>query len=302
MGKRPKQRFLEDVPRPSTSSVLEAFYGGGERRTPRDLPIDQIDPNPHQPRSHFDPHLLTELTESIGKLGLIQAIVVRPVGDRYQIVCGERRFRACRALEMQTIRAEVRTIDEETAYHLALAENIQRDSLTPIEEAIGYRRLLDQKMTQAEAARTLGIDRRRISEKILLLALPKETQELLSARADNFTERHARVLAQAAGSLDVTRLAHRCIDGNWSTRRLEAEIARQLRPVVSDTLPRLFENIHYTLNKRGGFTLTVRARSRQEVARTISELDDKLHQLRDAFENELSARADNGRVDRDLIT
>lgn len=290
---RPSKRILEDVPRPSVSSVMEAFYGGSDARKPtRELAMELIDQNPTQPRRHFDGEQLAALTDSIRELGLIQPIVVRPIGERYQIVCGERRFRACQTLGLATIRADVRTVDDATAYKLALAENIQRNSLTAIEEALGYKQLLDDGMTQAEVARTLGIDRRRVSEKLLLLELPRQAQELLSARADTFTERHARLLAQATGDLvDTVQLARRCADAAWSTRRLEAEIARAVRPSAG-AAPRLFENLHYSLNKRGGFTLTVRARSRQEVARTLSELHEKLTELREAFASEVSARAD----------
>jgi ParB family chromosome partitioning protein len=290
--RKPATRILEDVPRPSPSSIMEAFYGGTPeaRGAQRELPIDRLDPNPTQPRRWFDGEQLAALTDSIRELGLIQALVVRPVGERYQIVCGERRYRACLALGMKMVRADIREVDEATAYKLALAENVQRNSLTPVEEAVAYQRLLDDGLSQAAVARGLGIDRRRVSEKLLLLELPEETQELLSARADTFTERHARLLAQAAGSVDVDLLARRCVDASWSTRRLEAEIARsQHRP--SAPSPRLFENIRYVINKRGGFTLTVRARSRQEVARTIAELDEKLSELRSAFDG-ASARAD----------
>lgn len=290
------KRILEDIPRPSPASILEAFYGGGaepRRQASRELPIERIDPNPTQPRRHFDTEALAELTDSIRELGLIQAILVRPVGDRYQIICGERRYRACRELGLSHVRADVREVDDQTAYKLALSENVQRNSLTAIEEAWAYRKILDEGLSQADAARALGIDRRRISEKLLLLALPDGAQELLSARADIFTERHARLLAQTPeGALDVGELARRTVEQGWSTRQLEAEIARALKPVASNG-PRLFENIHYALNKRGGFTLTVRARSRQEVARTIAELDEKLRELRSAFEGDVSARADN---------
>ena len=285
------KRILEDVPCPSPDSVMEAFYGGVKVSSPtRDLPIDQIVSNPGQPRRSFDGEQLAALTDSIRELGLIQAIVVRPFGDRFQIVCGERRFRACSTLGMKTIRSFVREVDEATAYRLALAENVQRNSLTPIEEAAGYRRLLDDGMSQAQVARSLGIDRRRVSEKLVLLQMPEAAQELLSARADTFTERHARLIAQAPRSIDLVQLAQRCVDGLWSTRRLEGEIARSLRP-TSPAGPRLFENIRYALNKRGGFTLTVRARSHQEVARTIAELDEKLGELRAAFVGTGSERA-----------
>jgi ParB family chromosome partitioning protein len=288
MSKSPKSPILVDVPRPSAASVMEAFYGGDaqSRKATRELPMDLIDPNPTQPRRFFDAELLATLTDSIRELGLIQSIVVRPQGDRYQIICGERRFRACTLLGMKTIRAELREVDDATAYKLALAENVQRNSLTPIEEATAYKQLLDEGMSQSEVARTLGIDRRRVSEKLLLLALPEEARELLSARADTFTERHARLLAQAPPEVvDLAHLARRCADGAWSTRRLEGELVRQQHPTTT-TSPRLFENIHYALNKRGGFTLTVRARSRQEVARTIAELDAKLRELRAAFEHD----------------
>jgi hypothetical protein len=112
----------------------------------------------------------------------------------------------------------------------------------------------------------------------------------LSARADTFTERHALLLAHAPDGRNLIDLARRCCDQAWSTRRLQEEIARE-RP---ENRPRLFNNIHYAINKRGGFTLTVRARSRQEVARTIGELESKLTELRSVFNEELSARADKG--------
>jgi ParB/RepB/Spo0J family partition protein len=295
------KRILTDVPRPSPDSLLESFYGGGvkavEPRAPVDdaemLAIEKIVPNPRQPRRIFQEDAIEDLKESIREVGLIQPIVVRPQGDRYEIVCGERRFRACVALGHRSIRAEVRELDDLATFKLALSENVHRESLQPLEEAEAYAELMAREsVSRAELARILSVDRRRVSEKLQLLTLPDEVRGALSARADTFTERHALLLAHAPDGHNVIDLARRCLDQAWSTRRLQEEIARAAER--HDNRPRLFNNIHYAINKRGGFTLTVRARSRQEVARTIGELESKLEDLRKAFNEELSARADKG--------
>jgi len=158
----------------------------------RDINLDLIDRDPGQPRRYFDPEKLAELAQSMQEKGLIQAILVRPTGNRYTIIHGERRYRAAQALGWATIAADVRAVDEDEAHWLALIENVQRADLTPIEEAEAYQERLDGGLTQAELGRRIGKSQSYIAQKLRLLTLP-EPLELFLARGA-LTEGHARQL------------------------------------------------------------------------------------------------------------
>jgi ParB family chromosome partitioning protein len=253
------------------------------------LPVGEIDPDPDQPRKHFDQAALEELAESLRTHGQIQPIVVRPVGDRYVLIAGERRWRAAKLANLPTLQANIRRVDAQKAFELAVAENVQRDSLLPTEEARAYARIMEQRaLRQADLARVLGVDRRRVSEKLSLLRLPDEVLVLLSARADNFSEKHAQLLAAAPEGTNVVELARRCVDEGWSVARLRSALDRSKAP---SRPPTLFRNVQLNVNKRGGFSLTVRARSREEVMRTLDELRNVIRELEGSFAD-LSARAD----------
>lgn len=157
------------------------------------IPVDQIDPNPFQPRQEFDPQGLEELARSIREVGVLQPVVVRPVGDRYQIVAGERRWRAARQAGLQTIPAIVRELGDGEAAVAALVENLQRDDLSFWEEAAGYERLLTEfGLTQEQVAAAVGKSQPTVANKLRLLRLPEDVKE--QARRAGLGERHVRAL------------------------------------------------------------------------------------------------------------
>ena len=158
------------------------------------LPIDQIHPNPAQPRTEFDLQALQGLAESIYTCGLLQPITVRRRPDRsYELVAGERRLRACRLLGHRTIRAIVTELDDRQSAVLALVENLQRADLSPFEQARGISELIGRYgLTQEEAALRLGMAQSTVANKLRLLKLPKQVQQVVITRG--LTERHARAL------------------------------------------------------------------------------------------------------------
>lgn len=248
------------------------------------LRCDQIRPDPQQPRKTFEAGALEELAESMRLHGQLQPALVRPDpnGDEYILIAGERRWRACMLAERPALDAIVHDVDAVRAFEMALAENVQRDSLLPLEEARAYQHLAEvRKISQSELARLLGIDRRRVSEKLALLQLSEEVQSLLETNPPLLPEGHAVLLTRAPEHVDVVPLAKRCAAEGWSVRRLR-DALKTARP-ASSPRPTLFENVRMTLNRRGGFTLTVRARSRDEVEKTIAELEEKIRDLRSSF-------------------
>lgn len=165
----------------------------------RDILLTQIDVDPNQPRKHFDEAALAELAQSMAANGLAVPILVRPVGERYMIVHGERRYRAAHRLGWVSIPAEVREMDADAAQWLALVENVQRSNLSPIEEAQAYHARLAQGITQTALAERIGKTQSYIAQKLRLLKLPEVTRGALYFR--EMTEGHARQLLRINSSL-----------------------------------------------------------------------------------------------------
>jgi len=207
---------------------LEALLGVGtveeaEREgSLRELPVADIKPNRYQPRRAFDPADLKELKESIAAHGLIQPVLVRhaPRGDGYELVAGERRWRAVRELGWKKVPAVVRDVDERTLLTLALVENLQRASLSPIDEAEGYQKLIKEfELTQAQIAHAVGRDRSTVANAIRLLELPKPVQSLLDSGA--LSAGHARALLSLEDDREIARLAREAVAHGWSVRETE---------------------------------------------------------------------------------
>lgn len=191
---------------------------------PTELPLTSITPNPHQPRRGFNDASLTELAASMKTNGVIQPVVVRQVGDSYQLIAGERRYRAAKLAGLETIPAIVRDVDSFTQAQMALVENIQREDLNPLERAQGYRTLLDQLgLTQAELASRLGEDRSSIANFLRLLELAPGVQELV--RAGRLSTGHAKLLAGVQESVEQERLANLVVTQDLSVRNLERLLA-----------------------------------------------------------------------------
>jgi len=191
---------------------------------PTELPLTSIAPNPHQPRRAFDDAGLAELAASMKSNGVIQPIVVRQVGDTYQLIAGERRFRAAKLAGLTTIPAIVRDdVDSFTQAQMALVENIQREDLNPLDRAQGYRTLLDQLgLTQAELSARLGEDRSSIANFLRLLDLAEPVQTLV--REGRLSMGHAKLLAGAERS-EQERLAKLVVAQELSVRNLERLLA-----------------------------------------------------------------------------
>ena len=189
------------------------------------LRLSDIDPNRDQPRRRFDEAALQELADSIKAVGVIQPILVRKEGDRYTIIAGERRWRASRAAGMDEIPAIVRDWDEVKRLEAALIENLQRDDLNPVEEAMGVSRLMEQcGLTQEQAAERLGKSRPAVANLIRLLTLPESILNML--REGKLTAGHARALVPLNKELQL-RLAQLAAAQGWSVRQLERICAQQ---------------------------------------------------------------------------
>ena len=186
-----------------------------------ELPIDAITPNPKQPRSVFDEEALAELVHSITEIGLLQPVVVRPLGPgRYELVMGERRLRACKAAGLATIPAIVRDTADDDLLRDALLENLHRSQLNPLEEAAAYDQLLkDFGCTHEELARRIGRSRPQISNTIRLLRLPPAVQRRVAAGV--LSAGHARALLALTDPDAQERLAHRIVAEGLSVRSVE---------------------------------------------------------------------------------
>ena len=201
-----------------------------------EVPLDLIQPSPYQPRAHFDPQALEELAQSMRSGGVVQPVIVRPHGDRYELVAGERRLRAARLAGMSRIAALVRTLSDEQALELSLVENIQREDLNPLEQARAFERLSgDFGLTQEEIAQRTGKDRATVANFMRLLRLPAEVHALL--QEGKLTAGHARALLKLEESPVLQRvLAKRMVARRMSVRQAEEMVERRLPGAKKDRL------------------------------------------------------------------
>ena len=193
-----------------------------------EIALSDIIPNPTQPRTEFDEEALEELADSIRQLGLIQPITVKREGEKYIIISGERRWRASEKAGLKRIPAYIREVDDTTLHAMALVENIQREDLNPIEEAMAYRALADEYgMTQEEISQKIGKSRSAIANFERLLDLPDEILALVAAK--ELSAGHARTLLSLRDGDDMIAAAHKTIAEGWSVRTLEEECKRIIR-------------------------------------------------------------------------
>ena len=255
---------LEEVAVPS---------GGGE-----ELALDLIEPNAKQPRSDFDAEKLAELTASIRTHGLLQPIVVRPLGDRFQIIAGERRWRACQDAGLKTVPVRIMTKSDQEAVELALVENLQRDDLNPIEAAYGYRSLIiTYDLTQAQVAERLGKSRVAITNTMRLLDLPQDIQEMvfrgqLSAGA-------GRAILGVKDEDGQMRLAQKAAAEGLSVREIETiarlytggALPKANRPVS----PKSYRNVARRLRRLLDASVSVRrTRNKNKIEIEFSDEED----------------------------
>jgi ParB family transcriptional regulator, chromosome partitioning protein len=197
---------------------------------PLEVDLDQITPNRYQPRSHADEARIDELARSIKTSGLIQPILVRPVGKGYQLIAGERRWRAAQRAGLLKVPVTVRDVpdgQEQKLLELALIENIQRENLNAIEEAYAYKRLIDEfDLTQEEVADAVGKDRSTIANLLRLLKLPQEVRDAVSG--GELAMGHARALLALTTDHDQRNMAREAVARGWSVRETEQSVMRAL--------------------------------------------------------------------------
>ena len=258
------------------------------------LPLASVRPNPHQPRRTFDPATLQELADSIRQHGrVIQPILVRPAEDGFELVAGERRLKASEIAGQPTIRAIVEGVDDATSAEMALAENMARDDLTPMEEARGCAALRDTfGMSVAAIGRRVGRDRTAISHLIRLLELPDNAQAYIEA--GTLSEGHGRVLLRIKDYEAQKALAVRCAQAGWSVRELERQVDAATRaPATAPAQPSADERaalaslseqltplfgaspVSIVPRRRGIYELNVRFEGLNELEATITRLADR---------------------------
>lgn len=201
-----------------------------------EIALAQIQPNPKQPRTDIDEDSIAELADSISKVGLLQPIIVRPYGEGYQIIAGERRWRAAKAAGLEKVPVRMLAADDTSSLEIALIENLQREDLNSIEEARGYRRLLTEyQMTQAELADKVSKSRSAITNSLRLLDLPEEVQELVYA--GRLSAGHARAILSVPDEAMRIKLATKLADEGLSVREAE-NLARLYAAGQAERAPR----------------------------------------------------------------
>ena len=256
------------------------------------IPVDQIEPNPYQPRMAFDNESLEELADSIRTFGLIQPVTVRKKSDgRYQIISGERRYKACRLVGMDMIPAYIREANDQGMLEMAIVENIQRQDLDPIEVAMSYQRLIDEcSLTQEEMADRVGKKRTSITNYLRLLKLPAKVQH--DIKVGLVSVGHAKVLLGVEDPKTQELLCNLVINNGISVRQLEEKVRlldkqKPAKQKASSELPdeyyrvlehmgKFFENsISLKRSDSGKGTMTIRFSSDEEIRKLLQALEDK---------------------------
>ena len=281
---------------------LSALMGGGEEEkiegasSISEIPLGEIEANPDQPRRDFDEDALNDLAESIKQIGVIQPITLRKVADhKYQIIAGERRFRASQLAEMKSIPAYVREATDEQMAEMALVENIQREDLNAIEIALSYKNLmLLCNYTQDQLSERVGKNRATIANYVRLLSLPAEIQ--LGLKEKKIDMGHARGLLQAKDSVDQLKIYEEILKSGLSVRKVE-EMARNMNlgndvtvqnepkkskqesvpeeyGVMKERLSSLFgTNVDLSVNAKGKGKIFIPFKNDDELAKIMEVLD-----------------------------
>jgi ParB family chromosome partitioning protein len=258
------------------------------RGTPLEVSLELIDPNPNQPRRAFTEAALSELADSIRSNGIIQPVVLKIAGDRYQLIAGERRLRASKLAGLKTIPAIVKDADELAQAQMALVENIQREDLNPLDRAAGYQTLISELgVSQTELATRLGEDRATITNHLRLLELDEEVQTLL--RDALLTLGHAKVLCGVQDPAEQRRLAALVVSQHLSVRHLERLIASP--PAVQTAEPSKIapsahlKDLEVNLSKQLGLRVQVRTGATKSKGKlivhyaTLDEFDQLIERM-----------------------
>lgn len=264
---------------PSAASVTE-------------IPIDKIIPNPYQPRLTFDEEALAELSDSIKVLGIIQPLTLRLMPDgRYQIISGERRYRASLAAGLKSVPAYIRKADDAAMLEMAIVENIQRENLDAIETAIGFQRLIDEcELTQEAMAIRVGKKRATVTNYLRLLRLPPEIQKAI--KVEKISAGHAKALLGLEAAEEQIKFCEQTIVNDWSVRQLEDKIRRAHEAAqkkgeagaselpeglkkASETVGRFFGGkVAIKTNGKGGGTMTVKFKNEAQMEQFLKAISD----------------------------
>lgn len=242
-AKRGMGRGLAAILTATAPAGQEPGADGGNLTDLRQIPVELIAPNPHQPRRHFDEEALAALASSLAERGVLQPVLVRPVpGGTYQLVAGERRWRASKLAGFETVPAVVRAHDDTESLELALIENVAREDLNPVEEARACVMLTEELgLTREELGRRIGRSRVAVSNLVRLLDLPDEVLDLLAD--GTLSEGHGRAVLMAGDHDARRRVARRAAAQGWSVRRTEAE-ARALNEAAQPIRVRRGPGVH----------------------------------------------------------
>ncbi|SDN84592.1 chromosome partitioning protein, ParB family [Desulfonauticus submarinus] len=226
---------------------------GDWRESSKDLEIIFLDltlisPNPKQPRQNFNSESLQELAKSIKSEGVLQPILVRPVGDRYEIVAGERRFRASQLVGLEKIPAIVKNLEDKEALLLALIENIHREDLNPIEQARALSKLKEEfQLSQEELAQKVNLSRSQVANLLRLLSLPEHIQKLIEA--GKLSAGHGRTLASIKDPIQLEQLVQEILNKNLSVREIESK-AKRIKNSCKKTLDDLLSFLEKSISQK----------------------------------------------------
>jgi ParB family chromosome partitioning protein len=256
------------------------------------LPLDQIEANPFQPRSHFEEQALAELADSIKIHGIIQPVTVRKMGyDRFQLISGERRFRASQLAGLEHVPAYVRVANDQAMLEMALVENIQRENLDAIEIAISYKRLIDEcSLTQEQLSEKVSKQRSTVTNYLRLLKLPAEVQ--LGIREKKISMGHARALINVEKADDMVDIYHQIMENDLSVREVE-ELTRDKKKIeprlkhknLTGDLDEKYKDKIKSLSKQYGAKIELKSNTQGEGKLIIPFTnEDELDRLIDALD------------------
>ena len=256
------------------------------------LPLNQVEANPFQPRSHFEEQALAELADSIKLHGIIQPVTVRKMGyDRFQLISGERRFRASQLAGLETVPAYVRVANDQAMLEMALVENIQRENLDAIEIAISYKRLIDEcSLTQEQLSEKVSKQRSTVTNYLRLLKLPAEVQ--LGIREKKISMGHARALINVEKADDMVDIYHQIMENDLSVREVE-ELTRDKKKIeprlkhknLTGDLDERYKDKIKSLSKQYGAKIELKSNTQGEGKLIIPfTTEDELNRLIDALD------------------
>ena len=266
--------------------VGEAQYETGHSAAETKLPIEQIVPNPNQPRTHFNETELNELSESIREHGILQPLLVRKKGSKYEIIAGERRYQASKLADLTEVPVIIKDVDDQEMLALALIENLQRSDLNPLEEAKGYRQLIDASgMTQDALSKAVSKSRSAITNSLRLLDLPEAVQQMIFE--GKLTAGHARAILAVPYEDARIKLAERVVNEGLSVRATEhlaplfsvGDAPKAPRPVTPQSFKKAARVLrqHFNTNvrvksSRGKNKIEIEFKDEDELRRILTEM------------------------------